>query len=49
MSAYHVDHKTGAIELKSVRDISADLLLEEFNTKSPLPREIWAILNKSKR
>lgn len=46
MSVYHVDHKTGAIALKSVRDISADLLMDEFNTDSPLPREIRAMQTK---
>ena len=47
MSVYHVDHKTGVIGLKSVRDISADLKMEEFNTDSPLPREIRASLSES--
>jgi hypothetical protein len=46
MSVYHIDHATGAITLKSVRSIEADLLLDEFNTESPLPREIRAMLNK---
>lgn len=46
MSVYHVHHQTGAIALKSVRDISADLMMDEFNTESPLPREIRAIINK---
>ena len=45
MSVYHVDHKTGMIALKSVRNISADLMMESFNTDSPLPREIRAMLD----
>jgi len=46
MSTYHIEHKTGAISLKSVRSIAADLEMEEFNTDQPLPRDIRAILNK---
>jgi hypothetical protein len=46
MSVYHVDHATGMISLKSVRSIHADLLMDEFNTDSPLPREIRAILKQ---
>ncbi len=44
MSVYHIDNATGVIALKSVRNIRADLLMDEFNTESPLPREIRAIL-----
>lgn len=46
MSVYHVDHATGMISLKSVRNIHADLLMDEYNTDSPLPREIRAILKQ---
>ena len=46
MSTYHIEHKTGSISLKSVRNITADLEMEEFNTDHPLPRDIRAILNK---
>ena len=46
MSVYHIDHASGAIALKSVRSIGADLMLDEFNTDSPLPREIRAMLTK---
>ena len=46
MAVYHAAHKTGVIALKSVRDISSDLMMDEFNTDSPLPREIRAILMK---
>ena len=45
MSVYHVANATGVISLKSVRNISADLMMDEFNTESPLPREIRAILS----
>ena len=44
MSVYHIENTTGVISLKSVRNIRADLLMDEFNTESPLPREIRAIL-----
>ena len=46
MSVYHIDHATGVISLKSVRNIQADLLMDEFNTESPLPKEIRAILDQ---
>lgn len=46
MSVYHIEHATGVISLKSVRNIEADLLMDEFNTGSPLPREIRAILDR---
>jgi len=44
MSVYHIENASGVIALKSVRNISADLMMDEFNTESPLPREIRAIL-----
>jgi hypothetical protein len=40
MSVYHVESNSGAIALKSVRNINWDLMLSEFNGVSPLPREI---------
>jgi hypothetical protein len=46
MSVYHIEHATGVISLKSVRNIEADLLMDEFNTGNPLPREIRAILDQ---
>jgi hypothetical protein len=46
MSVYHIDRKTGTISLKSVRNIHADLLMDELNTENPLPREIRAILKQ---
>jgi hypothetical protein len=46
MSVYHVEHSTGTISLKGVRNIQADLLMDEFNTDSPLPREIRALLKQ---
>ena len=46
MSVYHVELASGAITLKSVRNISWDLLLREFNAVNPLPGEIRALLDK---
>lgn len=46
MSVYHIEQATGVISLKSVRNIAADLLMDEFNTGSPFPREIRAILEQ---
>jgi len=45
MSVYHIEHSSGAITLKSVRNIEADLMMDEFNTGNPLPREIRAMLS----
>ncbi|MGE3776686.1 MAG: hypothetical protein AB7F89_05850 [Pirellulaceae bacterium] len=45
MSVYHVDHATGGISLRSARNISADLLMDEFNTNQPLPDEIRSMLS----
>jgi hypothetical protein len=45
MSVYHVELASGTITLKSVRNISWDLLLREFNGVNPLPGEIRALLD----
>jgi len=44
MCIYHVDPATGVVSLKSVRNIQWDLMMQEFNGVSPLPREIQAML-----
>jgi len=46
MTVYHVAHETGTISLRSVRNIQADFLMDEYNTDVPLPREIRAILKQ---
>ncbi len=46
MCVYHIDRATGEIELKSVRNVNWDLLMEEFNGVRPLPREIRALLEQ---
>ncbi len=46
MSVYHIAGGKGEIELKSVRNIRWDLLMEEFNGVRPLPREIRMLLEQ---
>ena len=46
MTVYHVEHEKGTISLRSVRNIHADFLMDEYNTDVPLPREIRAILKQ---
>jgi hypothetical protein len=46
VAVYHVDKTSGAIALKSVRSVRWDLLMEEFNTTSPAPRDIRTIHQK---
>ena len=45
LAVYHVDRATGAVSLKSVRNLQYDLLIEEFNTGpgTPSPREIRSL------
>lgn len=45
LGIYHVAYDTGEITLKSVRNMEADLKMDEFNTANPLPREIRAMLS----
>ena len=40
MAVYHVDKTTGEIALKSVRNLTWDLQLMEFNSGKPLPQDI---------
>jgi len=47
MSIYHVDLTSGKIELKSVRNITWDLQIEQFNSAEPLPEQIRSLLNSS--
>ncbi len=46
MCVYHVDQTTGKIELKSIRNFRWDLLVEEFNGVSPLPRDIRVLMEQ---
>jgi hypothetical protein len=43
MAVYHVDRATGGLALKSVRHLTWDLLIEDFNSANPTPREIRAL------
>lgn len=43
MAVYHVDRVTGGLSLKSVRNLTWDLQIEDFNSTSPTPREIRAL------
>ncbi|MEX2176158.1 MAG: hypothetical protein WD872_17485 [Pirellulaceae bacterium] len=43
MAVYHVDRVTGALSLKSVRNVHWDLQIEDFNSANPTPREIRAL------
>jgi hypothetical protein len=40
VAVYHIDRATGAITLRSVRNVAWDLQIEEYNSASPTPREI---------
>jgi hypothetical protein len=40
MAVYHVDRATGALALKSVRNLQWDLQIEDYNSTSPAPRDI---------
>ena len=43
MAVYHVDRVSGALALKSVRNLTWDLLIEDFNSGTPAPRDIRAL------
>jgi len=49
LAVYHVEVATGQVSLKSVRSIAWDLQIEEFNSASPLPREIRSLVDQSQR
>lgn len=46
IAAYQIDHKTGGLALKSVRNINWDLQMLEFNGAEPHPHEIRAQLEQ---
>ena len=47
MAVYHVDPRTGAIALKSVRNMNWDLQMDEFNSGgNPSPKDIRALLEQ---
>lgn len=47
MAVYHVDARTGALGLKSVRNVHWDLQMDEFNSGgNPSPKEIRSLLEQ---
>ncbi len=48
LGVYEIHPTTGAISLRSVRNLSWDLQLEEFNTGSPNPKEIRALIGQGR-
>ena len=42
MAVYHVDRVSGALALKSVRNLTWDLQIEDFNSGTPAPRDSLA-------
>ena len=46
LGVYEVNATSGALSLKSVRQLHWDLQLEEFNTSTPSPREIRALVER---
>src|SRR5262245_45242300 len=46
MAVYHVDRVSGALSLKSVRNLNWDLLIEDFNSDKPTPREVRALTQR---
>ena len=48
LAIYHVDPATGSLTLKSTRDISWDLLVEDFNCQEPRPSALKKMLEVPK-
>jgi hypothetical protein len=46
VAVYHIEMSKGEITLKSVRNFHWDLQMLEFNTATPLPREIRTMLDQ---
>ncbi|TWU00210.1 hypothetical protein Pla108_11560 [Botrimarina colliarenosi] len=47
-AVYHVDSASGQIMLKSVRNLSADLRLPQFNSSNPAPKDIQSMLDEAR-
>lgn len=43
-AVYHVDTATGTLTLKSARDLTWDLAIEDFNAQEPRPAALRAML-----
>jgi hypothetical protein len=48
MAVYHIDRATGAVALKSVRNMSWDLMIEDFNSGTPAPRDIRVLKDQQR-
>lgn len=48
MAVYHIDRVTGALTLKSVRNLTWDLQIEDFNSGTPAPRDIRALKDQQR-
>ena len=46
LAVYHVDRATGALALRSVRNLNWDLMIEDFNSDKPTPREVRALTQR---
>lgn len=46
VAVYHVERTSGAITLKSVRNITWDLQMNDYNTGDPLPQDIRSGLKR---
>jgi hypothetical protein len=46
LATYWIAPESGIIQLKSVRNVSADLQLDEFNAAEPSPSKVRGILTK---
>ena len=44
MSVYHVERQSGEVHLKSVRNVTWDLQLDEYNGVSPSPKEVKSLV-----
>lgn len=49
LAVYHVDKTTGEISLRSVRNITWDLQMVEFNSGEPLPQDIRTMRGELQR
>jgi hypothetical protein len=43
-AVYHLDNATGSLVLKSTRDISWDLLVDDFNAQEPRPAALKRLI-----
>jgi len=49
LAVYHVDKTTGEIALRSVRNVTWDLQMVEFNSGEPLPQDIRNVRGELQR